>query len=133
MNSHPLLYQPTDLLNRIVEDQRMGLAQLSRKELDVRKDRVATNNFRIQSQILNFPTCRIMWMNAYLPTDPHTVNFDDSELMEVLCEITNIIEKSGYTDVIFYGDLSWSHQGILVSLILLDTDTDIAFTVQISF
>ena len=46
-------------------------------------------------------------MNAYLPTEPHTVNFDDSELMEVLCEITNIIEKSGYTDVILNGDLNW--------------------------
>ena len=104
MNSHPLLYRPSEQDSGRPKD---GLAQLSRKELDVRKDRVATNNFRIQSQILNFPTFRIMWMNAYLPTEPHTVNFDDSELMEVLCEITNIIEKSGCTDVILNGDLNW--------------------------
>ena len=84
-----------------------GLAQLSRKGIDVRKDRVSTSSFRIQSQILNFPTCRIMWINAYLPTDPQTVNFDDSELIEVLCEITSIIEKSGCTDVILNGDLNW--------------------------
>ena len=84
-----------------------GLAQLSRKGLDIRKDRISTNSFRIQSQILNFSTCRIMWINAYLPTDPQTVNFDDAELVEVLCEIESIIEKSGCTDVILNGDLNW--------------------------
>ena len=48
-----------------------------------------------------------MWINAYLPTDPQTVNFVDAELVEVLCEIESIIEKSGCTDVILNGDLNW--------------------------
>ena len=43
-----------------------GLAQLSRKGLDIRKDRVTTKSFRIQSQIFNFPTCRIMWRQVIL-------------------------------------------------------------------
>ena len=41
-----------------------ALVQLSRKGLDIRKDRVTTKSFRIQSQILNIPTCRIMWFNT---------------------------------------------------------------------
>ena len=46
-------------------------------------------------------------MNAYLPTEPHTVNFDDSELIEVLCEISSLIQKSGCINVILNGDLKW--------------------------
>ena len=35
-----------------------GLAQLSRKGLDIKKDRISTNSYRLQSQIINFPTCK---------------------------------------------------------------------------
>ena len=49
-----------------------------------------------------------MWINAYLPTDSQNVNFDDAELVEVLCEITSIIEQSGCTDIILNGDLNWN-------------------------
>ena len=41
-----------------------GLAQLGRKGLDIIKDKVSTSSFRIQAQILNFPTCRIMWIKV---------------------------------------------------------------------
>ena len=49
-----------------------GIAQLSRKSLAVKKDRVATHNYRIQAQVLNFTSCRILWINSYMPTDPQT-------------------------------------------------------------
>ena len=82
-----------------------GLAQLSSKNLDIRKDRVKTNNFRLQAQVLNFPTSRLLWMNIYLPTDPQTIVFDDSELLDVLHEMTKIIEETDYTDIVVNGDL----------------------------
>ena len=84
-----------------------GLAQLARKGLGIRKDRISTNSFRIQAQILNFPTSKILWINTYFPTDPHTVQFDDLELNEVLNEVTKIIDKSECTDIIWNGDLNW--------------------------
>ena len=56
-----------------------GLAQLSRKDLDIRKDRIVTKNFRLQAQILNFSTSRLLWLNAYLPNDPQNDTFDGSE------------------------------------------------------
>ena len=84
-----------------------GLAQLSSKNIDIRKDRVKTTSFRIQAQVLNFPTSRILWINTYFPTDPQTIVFDDSELVEVLGELTRIIETTDYDDIVWNGDLNW--------------------------
>ena len=85
-----------------------GLAQLSRKSIDIRKDRINTRSFRIQAQVLNFSSGKILWVNTYLPTDPQTVDkFDDTELLELLNEIETILTSIAYTDVIWAGDLNW--------------------------
>ena len=84
-----------------------GLAQLSDKNLSVRKDRILTKNFRIQAQLLNFPNSRLLWINSYLPNDPLTVNFDDTELTEVLVEVEKIMDKTDFDDIIWNGDLNW--------------------------
>ena len=80
-----------------------GLAQLSLKAIEVKKDRVVTKSWRIQAQVLNFPTSRILWINTYLPTDPQTVNFDESELIDVLNEVENIMDETHFNN----GDLNW--------------------------
>ena len=84
-----------------------GLAQLCRKYVDLKKDRVKSSSFRIQAQILNFPTSKLLWINIYLPTDPQTREFDDSELLDVLQELTNIIRMTEFTDILVNGDLNW--------------------------
>ena len=84
-----------------------GLAQLSKKNLDIKKDRVKSSSFRIQAQILNFLTSKLLWINLYLPTDPQTQVFDESELLEVLQELTNIIRVTEFTDILVNGDLNW--------------------------
>ena len=71
-----------------------GLAQLSKKVYSVKKDRVTTRGFRIQAQVLNMPTCRLLWMNTYMPTDPKRLNeYDDSDLQEVLLEVATILSS----------------------------------------
>ena len=47
-----------------------GLAQLSSKKLAVKKERVTSKHYRVQSQVLHFPTTNVLWVNTYLPTDP---------------------------------------------------------------
>ena len=44
-----------------------GLAQISRKSLDVRKEQIPTKSFRLQAQILHFVNYRLLWINALLP------------------------------------------------------------------
>ena len=41
-----------------------GLAQLSHKQLDIKKERIPTKNWRIQAQILHISDYRIIWLNC---------------------------------------------------------------------
>ena len=84
-----------------------GLAQLSKKNLAIRKDRINTKSPRIQAQILNFEHSRLLWINAYFPNDPLTVQFDATQLMTVLTEMENILDNSEYDDVLLCGDINW--------------------------
>ena len=65
--------------------------------MDIKVDRITTKNFRIQAQLMNFPTSRLLWMNTYFPTDPGGNNFDEAGLMEVLNEIEEVFDKVDLT------------------------------------
>ena len=56
---------------------------------------------------MNFPNSRLLWINSYLPNDPLTVNFDDTELTDVLAEVEQIMDKTDFDDIIWNGDLNW--------------------------
>ena len=84
-----------------------GLAQLSNATVAVRKDRVISSNKRIQAQVLNFEKNRLLWINAYFPTDPRTVIFNDTELLKVLSEIVRIMDTNQFDDIMISGDLNW--------------------------
>ena len=81
-----------------------GLAQLS---LKISNTRIKTSRFRVQAQILEFPTTRLLWINTYFPNDPMTLILDDKELIEVLGEIENILDSNDFDDCILQGDLNW--------------------------
>ena len=61
---------------------RAGLAQLCRREYDVKKVRVSTSGLMIQ--VLELPTTGVLWLNTSLPNDPKLQNHDDGDLKEVL-------------------------------------------------
>ena len=84
-----------------------GIAQLSNSKLDVKKNRIKNSSFRIQAQVLNFPAVRILWINAYFPTDPQLLNYDQIELQKILNEVETIMDDSDYDEVIFGGDFNW--------------------------
>ena len=60
---------------------RGGLVQLSSKCLAVKRRMIVAKSPRIQAQLLTFPTCKIVWINSYLPCDPQMQNYDNSELI----------------------------------------------------
>ena len=84
-----------------------GLAQMSLKNIDVNKERIVTKSWRVQAQVLNFPNSRLLWINTYLPTDPLTVDFDESELLDLLNEIELFMDNTNFHDVVWNGDLNW--------------------------
>ena len=85
-----------------------GLAQLTKKSLKIKKERIETKGFRIQCQVLHLPSTRVLWINSYLPTDPQTIGeYDDTELRNVLVEVENIIENNNFDDIVWGSDLNW--------------------------
>ena len=85
-----------------------GLAQLTRDVVGVKKERVKTQNYRLQAQILNLPGGRLLWLNTYFPTDPQLVGYyDDAELQVVLAELELILARGDYTDIVWGSDLNW--------------------------
>ena len=83
-----------------------GFALLSRSCIGIRKDHGMCNNSRIQAQILNFNSNRLLWINAYFPCDLHTVDFDDPEFVSVLTEKERIMDTAQYDVVLMSADLS---------------------------
>ena len=49
-------------------------------------------------------------MNVYLLTYQQTVNFDETELLEVMSEVENIIHGNEFDDVVLGGDLNYDEK-----------------------
>ena len=85
-----------------------GITQLSRKCYTVKKDRVKTQGYRVQAQVLNFPGTSLLWINAYLPTDPGLMaGWDETNLLDCLSEIEKVIRDTRHSDVLLSADLNW--------------------------
>ena len=84
-----------------------GLAQLSSTKYKVKTVRIPTKNFRLQAQVLHFPESILLWINSYFPTDPLTVRYNDNELLEVLSEVEDIMDKTEFDNILWAGDLNW--------------------------
>ena len=84
-----------------------GLAQLCSKKYNVKKVRVGTSGFRVQAQVLETSTSRVLWINTYLPTDPQLQKYDDVELQGVLMEVRNILQTTQFDDIVWGSDLNW--------------------------
>ena len=81
-----------------------GLAQLSNSTKDVKLQRVNSDSRRIQAQIIHFPNFKLLWGNAYFPTDPGAGHFEDAELHTVLQEMETVMEKEDFDHVLWNGD-----------------------------
>ena len=85
-----------------------GLTQFSKKTISVKKDRVKTEGYRVQAQVLNFPGTCLLWINAYLPTDTGAMaGWDDTELRQCLSEIERVVRDTRHSDVLLAADLNW--------------------------
>ena len=85
---------------------RGGLVQMSDKSFDIGKKRMSCKSPRIQAQVLNFPSGRLLWINCYMPCDPQKANHDYSELILTLSEIENLVTSNPDCKTIFCGDMN---------------------------
>ena len=84
-----------------------GLAQLISLKHRIKSIRVETKNYRLQAQILKLQNISLLWINSYFPTDPQTMNYDSTELSEVLAEVERILDSAEFDHVLWNGDLNW--------------------------
>lgn len=87
-----------------------GLAQLSSKSCNIKKERIKTKSWRLQAQVLHIEEYKILWFNCYMPTDPQTIMYDEVELQPVLAEIENILDNNSFDDCILGGDLNFDQR-----------------------
>ena len=84
-----------------------GLAQLSTKSLEMKKEKIAMKSWRLQAQVLHINSYKLIWINCYFPTDPQTVQYDGQELLTVLDELEHLLDNNTFDDCIIGGDLNF--------------------------
>lgn len=84
-----------------------GLVQLVDKKLNIKKEKITSKSWRIQAQVLHIHDYKLVWLNCYFPTDPQTLQYDDSELLGVLGEIEYILDNNEFDDCLIGGDLNF--------------------------
>ena len=97
-----------------------GLLQLSLKTMQgVRNEKLATESWRIQAQILHFGDWRLLWINFYFPNDPRIINFDEAELLVVQAQLRAVLDNGGYDGCICGGDWNYDarrNSGFAISM-----------------
>ena len=86
---------------------RGGLAQLALRSTTVPRARVATRSPRLQAQLLTFPTCKVLWVNGYMPCDPQLDTFDDTELLATLGEVESMVTTNSGCEVVWAADMNY--------------------------
>ena len=67
---------------------------------------VSPGYWRLQAVVLNFESTSTLLINSYFPTDPRAPNADQSELLEVLSNIRDIIRKNEFDSIMWAGDIN---------------------------
>ena len=67
---------------------------------------VSPGFWRIQAAKFKFGNSTILLINSYFPTDPRRVAADDSELIETLSHIKEIIRKNEFSSLLWAGDIN---------------------------
>jgi exonuclease III len=67
---------------------------------------VSPNFWRLQAVIICCTNFKLLLINSYFPVDPKTMNFDESELLETLNHIRNVMNMNKFDHVLWTGDIN---------------------------
>ena len=77
-----------------------------RKGLTKYVEKVDCPNYRLQATKFKFPEGHILLINCYMPCDPQSDQFDDTEVVGVLGDIRSLMLSSNCEKIILVGDLN---------------------------
>ena len=105
-SSHDMYIVPACKSNKQVTRGQGGLVTLWRKGLTKYVTKVDCSNFRLRATKFSFESSQLLVVNAYLPCDPRVDNFDDTELVNLLADLKNVLESSNCFNIIIAADLN---------------------------
>ena len=68
--------------------------------------KVKSENFRVQATLFKFPDAALLIFNLYFMVDPQLGDFNETELLSVLAEISRIIHVTETRNILLLGDLN---------------------------
>ena len=83
-----------------------GLATLWHPSLTKYVSKLKCENFRLLGTKFSFPSGTLLIINTYFPCDPRKDDFDDTKVVGLLADITNLISSSDCHSVLIAGDLN---------------------------
>ena len=83
-----------------------GLATLWHPSLTKYVSKVKCSNFRLLGKKNSFSSGNLLVINTYFPCDPRKDDFDNSELLGILADTTNLINASDCPSILIAGDLN---------------------------
>ena len=83
-----------------------GLATLWHPSLTKYVSKVKCENFRLQGTKFSFPSGPLLIVNSYFPCDPRKEEFDDHELLQLLADLSNLIDNADCLNVFLAGDMN---------------------------
>ena len=83
-----------------------GLSIMWKKSLTKYVSRIPSTSFRILAAKFSFPSISLLVVNTYFMCDPRADNFDDTELLELLDDLRNVIVESKCRSLLWAGDLN---------------------------
>ena len=72
---------------------------------NIMKD-VSPGYWRLQAFITTCNETRLLLFNSYLSVDTQSVNYDETELLETLNYVKNIIQENDHDQILWAGDLN---------------------------
>ena len=70
-------------------------------------DDVSPGYWRLQAIIVKTGNSRLLVINSYFPTDPLTIRFNESDLIETLEFVNKILEDNIFSSVLLLGDINY--------------------------
>ena len=94
---------------------------------------VSPGFWRIQAIKITSVRSTILLINSYFPTDPRRDNFDETELIETLAHIKEVISKNDFDDILWAGDINadfirnTSHTKLMLFMFILQKIVESSF------
>ena len=67
---------------------------------------VSPGFWRVQAIKIKLANSTLLLINTYFPTDPRRANCDETDLLETIGHINDVVRKNDFDDILWAGDIN---------------------------